>query len=66
MKISFSIQACKEYLYFQSQDKKILKKINDLIKDIERNCVLNRIGKSKKLINNLSSLYSRRINGKDR
>jgi hypothetical protein len=31
MKISFSIQAWEEYLYFQSQDKKTLKKINQLI-----------------------------------
>ncbi len=41
MKISFSIQAWEEYLYFQSQDKKALKKINELIKDVERNGVLN-------------------------
>jgi len=34
MKISFSIQAWEEYLYFQTQDKKTLKKINELIKDI--------------------------------
>ena len=40
MKISFSIQAWEEYLYFQSKDKKALKKINELIKDIERNDVL--------------------------
>ena len=66
MKISFSIQAWKEYLYFQSQDKKTLKKINELIKDIERNGALNGIGKPEKLTDNLSGLYSRRINGKDR
>ena len=66
MKISFSIQAWEEYLYFQSQDKKALKKINELIKDVERNGVLNGIGKPEKLTNNLSGLYSRRINDKDR
>ena len=66
MKISFSIQAWEEYLYFQSQDKKTLKKINELIKDIERNGALNGISKPEKLTNNLSGLYSRRINGKDR
>ena len=66
MKISFSIQAWKEYLYFQTQDKKTLKKINELIKDIERNGALNGIGKPEKLTDNLSGLYSRRINGKDR
>ena len=62
MKISFSIQAWEE----QSQDKKTLKKINELIKDIERNGALNGIGKPEKLTDNLSGLYSRRINGKDR
>jgi len=46
MKISFSIQAWEEYLYFQTQDKKTLKKINELIKDIERNGALNGIGKT--------------------
>ena len=66
MKISFSIQAWEEYLYFQTQDKKTLKKINELIKDIERNGALNGIGKPEKLTNNLNGLYSRRINGKDR
>ena len=66
MKISFSIQAWKEYLYFQTQDKKTLKKINELIKDIERNGALNGIGKPEKLTDNLSGLYSRRINDKDR
>ena len=66
MKISFSIQAWEEYLYFQTQDKKTLKKINELIKDIERNGALNGIGKPEKLTDNLSGLYSRRINGKDR
>ncbi|WP_320950858.1 Txe/YoeB family addiction module toxin [Fusobacterium sp.] len=66
MKISFSIQAWKEYLYFQTQDKKTLKKINELIKDIERNGALNGIGKPEKLTNNLSGLYSKRINDKDR
>ena len=66
MKINFSIQAWEEYLYFQSQDKKTLKKINELIKDIERNGALNGIGKPEKLTNNLNGLYSRRINDKDR
>ena len=55
MKISFSIQSWEEYLYFQTQDKKTLKKINELIKDIERNGTLNGIGKPEKLTNNLSA-----------
>jgi len=43
-----------------------MKKINELIKDIERNGALNGIGKPEKLTNNLTGLYSRRINDKDR
>ena len=64
MKISFSIQAWEEYLYFQSQDKKTLKKINELIKDIERNGVLNGIGKPEALKHRKG--YSRRIDEKNR
>ena len=33
----FSERAWKEYLYWQRQDKKTLKKINSLLKDIKRN-----------------------------
>ena len=38
-----------DYLYWQSQDEKTLKKINELIKDIERNGALNGIGKPEAL-----------------
>ena len=41
---SFSDRGFDDYLYWQIQDKKTLKKINDLIKDIERNGVLSGIG----------------------
>ena len=59
-------KAWQDYLYWQTQDKKTLKKINELVKDIERNGALNGIGKPEKLTNNLTGLYSRRINDKDR
>jgi len=36
MKKVWSDEACEEYLYWQTQDKKILKKINTLIKDTDR------------------------------
>jgi Txe/YoeB family toxin of Txe-Axe toxin-antitoxin module len=36
-KLLFSDNAWEDYLYWQSQDKKTLKRINALIKDIERN-----------------------------
>ena len=48
-----------DYLYWQSQDKKTLKRINELIKDIERNGVLNGIGKrniEKDLVEELTKL----------
>ncbi len=53
-----------EYQYWISQDKKIFKKINELIKDIERNGVLNGIGKPEALKNRHG--YSRRIDEKNR
>jgi len=37
MKLIFSENAWEDYLYWQRTDKKILKRINDLIKDIQRN-----------------------------
>ena len=36
-KITFNEQAFQEYLYWQMQDKKTLKKINSMLKDIARN-----------------------------
>ena len=41
----WSDDAWNDYLYWQTQDKKTLKRINQLIKDIERNGVLTGIGK---------------------
>ena len=48
-----------DYLYWQSQDKKTLKRINELIKDIERNGALNEIGKPETL--KYRKGFSRRI-----
>ena len=53
-----------EYQYWISQDKKIFKKINELIKDTERNGVLNGIGKPEALKHRKG--YSRRIDEKNR
>ena len=47
-----------DYLYWQAQDKKTLKKINELIKDIERNGLLQGIGKPEPL--KYRKAYSRR------
>ena len=54
------------YLYWQTQDKKTIKRINQLIKDIERNGCMNGIGKPEPLTGDLQGEYSRHINDKDR
>ena len=54
-----------DYLYWQTQDKKTLKRINHLIKDIERN-PYEGIGKPEPLKGNLSGFWSRRINEQNR
>lgn len=58
-------EAWADYLYWQSQDKRTLKRINQLIKDIERN-PSSGIGKPEPLKGELSGLWSRRINAVDR
>lgn len=55
-----------EYLAWQSEDRKTLRRINDLIKDIERNGCMKGIGKPERLTHNLSGWYSRRIDEKNR
>ena len=54
-----------EYLYWQTQDKKTLRRINQLIKDIERNGNEG-IGKPEPLKGNLSGFWSRRIDASNR
>ncbi|MEO5912311.1 MAG: Txe/YoeB family addiction module toxin [Pelobium sp.] len=61
MKIIFVPNAWEDYLYWQSADKTILKKINALIKEIERNPYLG-AGKPEPLKHNLKGWWSRRIN----
>ncbi len=62
----FTEQAWEEYLYWQNQDKKTLKKINQLIADIMRNGALNGIGKPEQMKGDFQKYFSRRINEKDR
>ena len=54
-----------DYLYWQTEDRKTLLKINTLLKDIERNGNEG-IGKPEPLTGDLSGFWSRRINQKDR
>ncbi|MFV1951644.1 MAG: Txe/YoeB family addiction module toxin [Nitrospinota bacterium] len=60
MKLIFSKNAWEDYLYWQRTDKKILKRINELIKDIQKN-KYEGIGKPESLKHNLSGYWSRRI-----
>ena len=53
-----------DYLYWQSQDKKTLKRINELIRDIERNGTSNGIGKPEAL--KYRKGFSRRIDETNR
>lgn len=53
MKKIWSDKAWDDYLYWQTQDKKTLKKVNQLVKDIERNN-FEGIGKPEALTGNLS------------
>ena len=59
-------EAWEDYLYWQTQDKKTLKRINMLIKDIDRNGPMNGIGEPEALKENRQGYFSRRINEKDR
>lgn len=65
MRLLWEDRAWDDYMYWQTQDKKILKKINKLIKDMQRN-VFEGIGKPEPLKNNLSGLWSRRIDNANR
>lgn len=58
-------EAWEDYLYWQTQDKKTLKRINLLIQDIERGS-FDGIGKPEPLKGELSGFWSRRIDGVNR
>lgn len=59
-KILFSEKAWSDYLYWQTQDRKTLKRINQLLQDIQRS-PFSGIGKPEPLKGALSGLWSRRI-----
>ena len=60
----WSDRAWDDYLYWQSTDRKIAKKINELVKDIERNGVSEGIGKPEPL--KYRKAWSRRIDHANR
>lgn len=65
MNKAFTDIGWEDYLYWQTEDRKMLRKINTLLKDIERNGNEG-IGKPEPLTVDLSGFWSRRINQKDR
>lgn len=60
MNLVWTKNAWQDYLTWQENDKKILRKINDLIKECLREPFMGS-GKPEPLKNNLSGLWSRRI-----
>lgn len=58
-------EAWEDYMYWQTQDKKTLKRINALLKDVERNKFTG-IGKPEPLKGELSGFWSRRIDDTNR
>jgi len=63
--LSWTREAWADYIYWQSQDKKALKRINKLIADTRRN-PFDGIGKPELLKENLSGFWSRRIDQANR
>jgi toxin YoeB len=65
MNLAFSPDAWEDYLYWQQTDKKIVKRINELIKDAIRNPQQG-IGKPEPLRHTLAGFWSRRITDEHR
>ena len=65
MRLSFEERAWDEYIYWQTQDKKTLRRINALINDIKRNGY-DGLGKPEPLKGKYSGFWSRRIDEKNR
>lgn len=63
--ILFTTDAWEDYLYWQGQDKKTLKRINELLKSAQRS-PFEGIGKPEALRENLSNFWSRRIDETNR
>ena len=65
MKIIWFEEAWEDYLYWQTQDKKTIKRINQLLTDATRNGYSG-IGKPEPLKSEFSGFWSRRIDGVNR
>jgi toxin YoeB len=65
MPIKFSDQAWEDYLFWQAKDRPTLKRINMLLRDIQRS-PFEGIGKPEPLKHNLAGFWSRRIDEEHR
>ena len=65
MLLKFTEDAWKDYCYWQSQDKKTPKRINSLIKEIQRDPFAG-IGKPEPLKYDFQGAWSRRIDAENR
>jgi len=63
--LSWTDESWNDYLYWQTQDKKTLKRINKIINDVKRSPFAG-IGKPEPLKENLSGFWSRRIDDSNR
>jgi toxin YoeB len=65
VRLVFSEHAWEDYLYWQKTDRRVVKRINALIQEIQRE-PCEGIGKPERLKNALSGYWSRRINDEHR
>lgn len=65
MRLVFTPLGWEDYLWFQENDRRLLRRINQLIRDIQRS-PFSGIGKPEPLKGNLTGFWSRRINGQHR
>lgn len=65
LNIMWTAEAWDDYIYWQGQDKRTLKRINQLIKDAQRS-PFEGIGKPEPLKENLTGFWSRRIDETNR
>ena len=65
MSLLWTDDAWEDYMYWQSQDRKTLKRVNQIVRDIQRS-PYEGIGKPEPLKGDLSGWWSRRIDEKNR
>lgn len=65
-KLAWTDEAWQDYIDWQTQDKKTLKRINRILEDIRREDPFKGIGKPEPLRENLSGFWSRRIDDTNR